>query len=264
LDTMANFYNVGHRGASAYQHENTVLSLEEAISRRADMIEFDVRQTIDGVMVLFHDWGVKTSKGQRKLISNITYDELCQTAHNQGYEIATFEDVLKQFGRRIPMNIEIKVGGFESDIISLLQTYPPACEPTLSSFFPWVVIRLKRINDNLKTALILGQERVHKFNILARPVVRKLVWTMGIGAIHLQETIISRAVVESLVRGGVSVLVWTVDDPEEMRRFLKMGVDGIITNKPDLLYEVCLELANAKEPILKKITNNFGRFAYAV
>jgi glycerophosphoryl diester phosphodiesterase len=261
---MAKFYNVGHRGASAYEHENTIVSLEEAISRRADMIEFDVRQTTDGVMVLFHDWAIKTSTGQRKLISKITYDELGQTARGQGYEIATFEDVLKQFGRRIPMNIEIKVGGFESDIICLLQTYPLAFEPTLSSFFPWVIIRLKRINDNLKTALILGQERVHKFNILARPVVRKLVWTMGIGAIHLQETIVSPAVVDSLVRGGVSVLVWTVDDPDEMRRFLKMGVDGIITNKPDLLYEVCLEMVNAKEPILKKITNNFGRFAYAV
>ncbi len=261
---MAKFYNVGHRGASAYEHENTIISLEDAITRRADMLEFDVRQTADGAIILFHDWAIKTSSGQRKLISNITIDELSQTARDQGYEIAFFEEVLKRFGTRIPLNIEIKVGGFESEIVRLLQEYPLAYEPTLSSFFPWVVIRLKRINDNLKTALILGQERVHKFNILARPVVRKLVWTMGIGAIHLQETIVSPAVVKNLIQNGVSVFVWTVDDPDEMRRFLRMGVDGIITNKPDELYKVCLEMVDAKEPILKKITNNFGRFAYAV
>ncbi len=261
---MAKFYNVGHRGAAAYKPENTIASLEEAISRQADMIEFDIRRTADGVIVLFHNRGVRISPGHQKAVSKINFDELSEIAGAGGYELAKFEDVLKLLGPRIPLNIEIKTGGFEADIVRLLKTYPPAFEPILSSFFPWVLGRLKRIDSGLKTALILGRNRVHRLNILARPAVRRLVTTLGISSIHLDQRIVSSAAVDNLINSGVTVFVWTVDDPDDMRRFLRMGVNGIITNKPDLLYRVCLEMADAKEPILKRITNNLGRFAYAM
>jgi glycerophosphoryl diester phosphodiesterase len=260
---MAKFYNVGHRGASAYQPENTIASLQEAISRHADMIEFDIRRTADGVIVLFHDRSIKTVMGRRKAISKIAFSELAKITAADGYKLAEFEDVLKLLSPRIPLNIEIKAGGFEAEIVELLQTYPPAFEPTLSSFFPWVVGRLKKINGSLKTALILGRQRINRFNILTRPAIRRLVRTLGISSFHLQKEILSSKVANNLVETGISFFVWTVDDPDDMRRFLKMGVDGIITNKPDLLYQVCLEVADADEAILKRIGNNPGRFAYA-
>jgi glycerophosphoryl diester phosphodiesterase len=260
---MTRFIIVGHRGASAYIHENTIVSFEEAIARRADMIEFDLRRTADGVIVLLHDRGIQEEAGQMRLVSKITYEELAAHAKNQGFELARFEEVLKSFGPRIPLNIEIKISGFEDEIVRLLRAYPPAFEPTLSSFLPWVVVRLKRLG-NFKTALIMGQGRMHKLNILERRIARHLGMGLGISSIHLQDSIVSEKVVNNLVKAGLTVFVWTVDDPEQMRKFIRMGVDGIITNKPDLLYEVCLEMADAREPILKRITNNFGKFAYAV
>jgi glycerophosphoryl diester phosphodiesterase len=261
---MAEFYNIGHRGAAAYQPENTVASLEEAIIRRADMIEFDIRRTADGLIVLFHNRDIKSRSGQRRAISKMNFAELAEIAAADGYELAKFEDVLERFGPRIPLDIEIKVSGFEADVVRLLGIHPPAYKPTLSSFYPWVVGRLKRFDKSLSTALILGRQRVHRFKILARPAIRRLITTLGISSIHLQDTIVSPAMVDNLAGSGVTVFVWTVDDPAEMRRFLRMGVDGIITNKPDLLYQVCLEMADAREPILKKITDNIGRFAYAM
>jgi glycerophosphoryl diester phosphodiesterase len=260
---MAKFYNVGHRGASAYAHENTVVSLEEAIVRRADMVEFDLRRTADGVIVLFHDWGILGADGEMSQISQISFDELFARAKSQGFEIAKFEDVLRSFGRRIPLNIEIKIGGFEKEVIRLLKAYPPAFEPTLSSFLPWVVIRLKK-PGNFRTALIIGEGRIHKLNILERRIARSLAKPLGISSIHLQDCIASQAALTNIIRAGLSVFIWTVDDPDQMRRFLKMGVNGIITNKPDLLYEVCMEMANSKKPILKINANNSGRFVYAI
>lgn len=260
---MTKFYNVGHRGASAYAHENTLVSLEEAIARHADMVEFDLRQTADGIIVLYHDRGIQGTDGEISQISQISFDELFNRAKSQNFEIAKFEDVLKSFGPRIPLNIEVKIGGFEKEIIRLLRTYPPAFEPTLSSFLPWVVIRLKKLG-NFKTALIIGEGRIHKLNILERRIARGLARYLGISSIHLQDCITSQAALTNLVQAGLSVFIWTVDDPDQMRRFLKMGVDGIITNKPDLLYEVCLEMAGSNEPILKKVDNNSGRFVYAL
>ena len=259
---MAKFLNVGHRGAAAYAPENTVASFEEAIARHADMVEFDIRRTRDGVIVLFHDDSIVTPKGERKPISKVTSEELSQLARVNGYELAAFEEVLKRFGSRIPLNIEIKDGGFEREVVGLLKQYKPAFEPAFSSFSPWVIARLKRIDKSLKTALIVGRMRFMGFNILFRPIMQLIVRSLGIEAMHLRGSLVSPNVVENLSRAGVTTLVWTVNDPDEMRRFLKMGVGGIFTDKPDVLYDVCLEMADAA--VLKKVSEEIGRFTYAV
>ncbi len=261
---MVKFINVGHRGAAAYAPENTLASFAEAIACKADMIEFDIRRTLDRVLIVHHDRAIVTPSGRQRAISHMTYAELLSAAEARGFALATFEEVLRSFGPRIPMNIEVKVGGFERDIIDLLHQYPPSFEPTISSFLPWVVARIKRFDKRLKTGLVLGQERLMKVNILAPSVVKRLIWALGIGAMHLQKSIITQDVVSRLSGFGLTVFVWTVDDPSEMRRFIKMGVDGIITNRPDTLYETCLDLSRSDKPTLKEITDTFGRFAFAV
>ncbi len=260
---MAEFYNIGHRGAAAYQHENTIVSLEEAVKRGADMVEFDLRKTADDVIVLFHDTAVKTLSGEQKAISKISMEELAGIARTEGFEIALFEDVLKLFGSRICLNIEIKAGGIESNVVSMLHTYPPLFEPTLSSFFPWVVLQIRKIDPGLKTGLILGQDGVNRVNILTLPVVRKLISTLGIRALHLQDSIVNAELILNLKRSGLSAIVWTVDKREDMYRFIKMGVDGIITNKPDLLYEVCIDFVDAEGPMLVRSTDKLSKFIYA-
>ena len=259
---IARFINVGHRGAAAYAPENTIASFEEAITRKADMIEFDLRRTIDGSVVAFHDRYIKLSNGRKKAVSKVRIGELGRAIAHIGADLALFEEILIKFGRRIPLNIEIKIGGIEREVLFLLKKYPPAFEPTISSFYPWILKRYKRLDRNLKIALILGQEKIRKINFLARPMVDKLVSGLGIKAIHLQETIVSRAVVDTLTRLGVSILVWTVDDPEKMRKLVKLGVDGIITNKPDILYKICSEMSLHEKPILHRVNGNMGRFAY--
>ena len=260
---MTKFVNVGHRGAAAYSHENTLASLEEGILRHADMLEFDVRKTADGILVLYHNWTVKTISGNRKSISKIAYPELREAALSRGFQLATFEEVLRSFGLRIPLNIEIKADGYEADVIKMMLKYPLAYNPTLSSFFPWVIRRIKIFNSDIRTALILGQERIIRLNVMARPVIDRLVTTLGIDAIHLQEAIATASVIDKLSRLGVTVFVWTVDDPDRIRKLLRIGVDGIITNRSDVLYDICLEMANAREPILRRINGPIGKFAYA-
>jgi glycerophosphoryl diester phosphodiesterase len=263
MEKLSKFTNVGHRGAGAYAPGNTIASFDEAMRCQADMIEFDVRQTSDGIMVLNHDSTVKTFAGKRQAVSRLSFSDLVQIMRSRGRVIATFEDVLDRFGPTIPLDIEIKIGGFESQVVRMLRKYSLVYPPILSSFFPWVLRRLKDLDSDLQTAMILGQDSVRRLGALALPVIEKLVTSLGIGSIHLQKSVVTESLIRNLSQIEITVFVWTVDDPDDMRRFIEIGIHGIITNKPDVLYDICLELAGTNRPVLRRIDNHPCRFAYA-
>jgi len=261
MEKPTGFFNIGHRGAAAYAHENTISSLEEAISRQADMVEFDVRGTADGVLVLFHDRTIKTELGRRP-VSKLSYDQLQIAARQNGFAIAEFADIIRRFGPRIPMNIEIKVRGFVPEIVAVLEKYQPAYPPVLSSFFPWVLARIKALNRTLDTGLIIGKDQVHRFGFLKRPVLKLLAQNIGTGSLHLQDSIIDSRITKSVHDLGMRLLAWTVDHEDRMRALIGLGVDGIITNRPDLLYGVCAKMASEKIPIIRKARDGVGKFVY--
>lgn len=259
---QAAFLNIGHRGACAYAPENTAASIEEAISRSADMVEFDLRQTADGVIVLFHDRTVATRSGRPVPVSRISFSDLSDIARAAGYRLSTFEEILQGFGPRIPLDIEIKIRGFEEKIIHLLKKYPPAFEPVISSFVPGVIERIKRLDPSIKTGLVLGYSKIPQLNIFARPVVSRLISKTGVDSVHLHRSLASKHILQKLFALGARVYIWTVNDPDEMVRLLKTGVDGIVTDTPDVLYEICRILAESKEPILTGSEISGNRFYY--
>ena len=116
--------NIAHRGASGYVRENTAEAIEKAIELGADMVEFDLRRTSDGIIVLWHDRSIPDSRGVRIPLSSISYEDLCQYANGFGFMPARFDRILMDFGSRIAFDIEIKVGGFEREIMDLLKKYP--------------------------------------------------------------------------------------------------------------------------------------------
>jgi glycerophosphoryl diester phosphodiesterase len=257
----AKFINIGHRGAAAYARENTKRSFEEAIARQADMIEYDVRRTADGTLVLFHDRTIRTPWGRRP-VSKLNFDDMLESARIFGVDVARFEDIVKSFGSRIPMNVEIKARGFEEAVVEVLRRHPPKYLPTISSFFPWVVGRIKELNGNLATGLIIGKEQAYKFSFLNKLVLKRIAQNIGLKSMHLQESIVNARVIKRLNELGLKIFVWTVDDEDRMRELIELGVDGIITNKPDILYRLCLEMSGGPRPLMRKIASDFGRFAY--
>jgi glycerophosphoryl diester phosphodiesterase len=252
--------NVGHRGAAAYAPENTAASFDMAIKCRADMIEFDLRRIADGNIVLFHDRYFRLQSGDRKAVSKARFAEMERYAARNNFKIATFEEILRRYGQMIPMNIEIKIGGLEREIVSLVRRFPPAFSPTISSFYPWILNRIRHIDDDIRTALIVGQNGI---NLLAKPMLGKLIASLDISAVHLQNSIISKSLLTSLRRARIAIAVWTVDKPEEMKKMIRLGVDNIITNKPDLLYDVCLEMTRGEKPLLIQTNRSIGRFVYS-
>lgn len=229
--------NIAHRGASAYAYENTIESIEKAIELGADMVEFDLRRTADGVIILWHDPKVRDRSGKWSPILKTTFDELHFFAKEHNFKPARFEDVLKTFGTRISFDIEIKEKGFELEVVNLLSRFPPVFEPSISSFHVKILRRFKQIDSTIKTSLIL-ESRLFKTPILGRLLLMHYILKSGADSIKLELNIANKQNISEIINAGKSVHIWTVNNKKDMRRMIEEGVDGIITDKPDILNEV--------------------------
>jgi len=227
--------NIAHRGASAEEHENTVASINKALDLGADMVEFDLRRTADGVIVLWHDERIRYSAEKTLPVSKITLDELRRFSGENGFQLATFEEVLKLFGSRVAFDIEIKTPGFEREVVSLLKEYPPLFPPLISSFHPGIIRKIKRLDCSFRTGLVIGNNRVFRFNFILENFLTGYVLRSRADSVHLNIKIASPLLINDLTELGYEIYIWTVNEPEDMQNYIALEVDGVITDQPDLL-----------------------------
>jgi glycerophosphoryl diester phosphodiesterase len=226
---------IGHRGASAYLPDNTIESFRRAVIDGADMIELDVRKTADGELVLYHDWYLDTAFGVSKPAALATYKELSEYCRDRGFQITRLDEVLSEFSEKIALNIELKAGGYEQDVLDTLSRYNMSAGVVLSSFFPWVILKLKSIDNKIKTGWIVGQEQVLFLNQFGGPFVEMFFGLMKAESVHLHYKIITASLVRHFHDRGFSVHAWTVDDIDLINKLIEIDIDGIITNKPGQL-----------------------------
>lgn len=227
--------NIAHRGASAEEHENTVASIDKAIDLGADMIEFDLRRTADGTIVLWHDERIQYSTGKTLPISKITVDELRRFSGENGFQLATFEEVLELFGSRAAFDIEIKEPGFEREVIDLLKERPPLFPPLISSFHPGIIRLIKRLDCSFRTGLVIGNNRIFRFGFIVENFLTGYVLRSRADSVHLNIKIASPLLINDLTELGYEIYIWTVNEPKDMQNYMALEVDGVITDKPDLL-----------------------------
>jgi glycerophosphoryl diester phosphodiesterase len=232
---LKSLLNIAHRGASAYERGNTLASIERAMDLGADAVEFDLRRTADGVIVLWHDERIRDREGKTLPISKISFADLDSYSQENGFRLATFEEVLGEFGTKIGFDIEIKTPGFEEDIIQLLRGYPSVIPLMISSYHSAVIRRIKALDPSVKTGLVMRNSPIFKFGIMPLTVIRRYLLRSKANSAHLNLNIASRAIINELTEFGFEIYIWTVNEERDMRRFIALGVDGIITDKPDLL-----------------------------
>jgi glycerophosphoryl diester phosphodiesterase len=230
---------IAHRGASAYASENTLRAFELAVRQGADMCELDVQRTADGVLVVFHDDTTDRWEAQGRPVAHCTLADLRQLDIG-GERVATLAEVCA-FAREcgIQLNVEIKGTGIGSEVVRLLRNERVIDQVLISSFWPAALAEVAAVAPDLPRAYLMG---IPTF----RPDVRlRESWPFldlkkaGVVAWHPAYQIPLLDHILPLVRrAGYRVNVWTVNDPDEMRRFVMLGADGIITDVPDVLRRV--------------------------
>jgi glycerophosphoryl diester phosphodiesterase len=150
-----------------------------------------------------------------------------------GERVPTLDEVLDRFGERIAFNLEIKRGtrsdypGIEALALGAVERRGILAQTLFSSFFDPVLARLRGLSREARIALLLSPKFPHGALERARAV--------GAEAINPESGIATEALVAEAHGAGLDVHVYTVDEPEELRRFVGLGVDGIFTNHPDRL-----------------------------
>jgi glycerophosphoryl diester phosphodiesterase len=230
--------NIAHRGASAYERENTAIAMEKAVACGADMVEFDLRRTVDHKIILYHDPQIRTPSGKRIKVSSLTLDEIREISRHHGYAIATFEEILGKFGSLTAMDIEIKEEGFEGEVVRLLEEYPHGFDLIISSFKPEVLDRIRNMDNSLKTGLIIGPYRTDWMGLPTRLFLSRIISKSDYDSIHIHRSLVSPAICEKLRNAGIPMYVWTVNDRDEMKRLIDYGVDGIISDRPDIVGDI--------------------------
>ncbi|MFA5858655.1 MAG: glycerophosphodiester phosphodiesterase [Elusimicrobiota bacterium] len=232
---------VAHRGASVTAPENTMAAIKLAWELGADIVEIDVRLTKDKHIVLMHDPSAKRTSGHNLAISTVTLSEVqCLDVGRQknekytGEKVPLLEDVLKTIPEGKEMFVEIKVGKeIIPELKRVIESSGKAAQVVIIGFSqPTVVYAKEQIPGIRGTFQLLREVRDSKtkncipYNFNNIDVIKKIGLTgLDVHYASLTEEFIKKAHAE-----GIKIVVWTVNNIENMKRYAAWGVDYITTD----------------------------------
>lgn len=233
---------IAHRGASAYAPENTMPAFVQAIALGADMAELDVQRTADGVIVVFHDDTTARWDGRERLIANCALAEI-QALDIGGARVPTLAEVCALAREHdLRLNIELKTAGIGTQVVEIVRQERANGLVLFSSFVPAALVEIAAAAPSLPRAYLMGT-RTYRPNVGLReswPFAALRAYDCA--AWHPSHEIpLLAQVIPRVQRAGFQVNVWTVNDPMRMRELVALGVDGIITDAPDVLRNVLRE-----------------------
>ena len=231
-----------HRGGASDAPENTMPAFQRAIDLGYIYIETDVHVTRDGVLLAFHDDDLSRTCGRPGLICELDYAEVSQARVNGVEPIPRLEDLIATWPDA-HINIDCKSDQALQPLETRLARGDLFERVCIGSFSDRRLNHLREtFGDKLCTSM--GPRDVTKLRLGS--------WVRTTGKfrnIHAAQvpvsqgplTIVDRKFVDAAHRADLQVHVWTIDDPVEMGRLLDLDVDGIMTDRPEILKKVMLD-----------------------
>jgi len=223
---------LGHRGARGVRsiRENTFRSFDRALQAGCDGFEFDVRLSGDKRAVIIHD-----SRCHGLTVASSTFSQLRRAASPRANSktaalqeengLTSLDQVLTRYRTRAFLDIELKVPGLETIVLDTLRQSSRPRGYVISSFLPDVLWEVKARSSRI-TGMICDRKTQ-----LAR-------WPkLPAEYLILEQKLLNRLLVDELHAARRKVFVWTVNTPARMRRLADWGVDGIISDDPELLVQ---------------------------
>jgi glycerophosphoryl diester phosphodiesterase len=245
-----------HRGGAALRPENTVAAFDHGLSLGADGLEFDVHLSRDGVVVVHHDATLDRTTDHRGTLAALTAAELARVdaAHNfvprgrsgsppfrgAGFGIPTLREVLRRYPD-IPVIIELKVNApaLAHRTIDDVRAERAIDRVSLGSFGTRVLRAARAYEPRIHTGSSREETRLALYRSWCRvPVTNPSFDAYQVPEVAGSTRVVSPRFVEHAHRCGIAVQVWTVDTEPDISRLLDWGVDGIISDRPDVAVEV--------------------------
>lgn len=219
------FLLISHRGASHYEPENTLRSFRKALDMGSNAIEFDVRRSLDGRLVVIHDRKVDRTTDGTGVVSGKKLDELKSLDAGFGERIPTLEEVFENFAGRCGLVVELKEKGVEEKTVSLIKKHGLTEDVAVVSFRKDCLRAVRTLDRTIPTGLIT----VFGFGCVKRAL------SLGCRVVAANHRFMTRRLVSEAQRNDLFVYCWTVNDAKRGERLAGIGLNGVITDKPDLL-----------------------------
>ncbi len=231
---------IGHRGACKRAPENTMAAFRLAAETGADAIEFDVKLTADGHVVVMHDQTLdRTTNGSGPVHASTLAEikRLDAGAHFSesyaGETVPTLDEVLDELGEQLLLNIEMTNYArlwdrLPESVVRLVRERRLQDRVLLSSFNPIALLKAARIAPEIPRGLLVMPSE-------PRPVRAGLARVVRREALNPHDALVNARMIRTEHGKKRHVYVWTVNDGGRARELLTMGVDGIITDVPDVI-----------------------------
>ena len=220
---------IAHRGDSSRALENSLEALRLALSLSVDMVEIDIRKSMDSELYVMHDRHTGRTSDKNVDIEQSRSDEVSRVKLKNGEPIPTLKDVLSLFTGNVGLNLEIKSEGAGRLAAEHLRDSGYRGPVLISSFLENEILAVRAVAPFISTSGIFDAFTMQ--NLTAYCAKRY-------SLISLRKKTVSRELIIACHNHGIRVYVWTVDDEADMKKFITWGVDGIYTNKPSLLKEM--------------------------
>lgn len=238
----------GHRGAAGLAPENTLASIQLAIELGVDRIEIDVQQTKDNKIIVLHDRTLRRTTTGHGFVKNLTYDEILQFSagykFNKFYineKVPTLEQVIDLIDGKVELLIETKYSymyypNIERHIINIIKNKNAKDWCKVISFNDRALFRINKLDNSIRLGKLFVGKHAHLPLSFDKGLnIRPLKKYAFVDEVIVKHDYATKAIIEKVHDFGKELHVWTVNNEATIQKLIERGVDGIISDYPNLL-----------------------------
>jgi len=240
----------GHRGAGALAPENTLAAIKEGLKYGVDRIEVDVHQSKDGKVIIMHDVTLDRTTNGSGAIKDFTYDELLKldagswfSEKYTGEKIPLLEEAMELIDDNAVFVIELKEGdeiypGIVENVVNLIRKHDATDWCVVHSFRTKILEQIHEMEPAIELhKLFIGKLSLVPIFVSAGFVPEYYSFEKHpyITEYSLNYLFANRSIINAIHKRGKKVNVWTIDDKEKYLKLRNLGIDGFITNVPNVI-----------------------------
>lgn len=220
---------IGHRGASGYEPENTLLSFRRGIQLRVDFIELDVQVCSTGEVVVIHDAKVDRTTNGTGYVEEKSFRELRLLDAGKGQKIPTLQEVLDIVDRKVKVNIEIKGESASRLVFDIIEMYISKRgwswdDFLISSFNHYELLEFNQLTSKVKIGVVIAGIPIGYAECAEK---------LSAYSLHPSKEFINKILVDDAHKRGLKVFSYTLNETDDIERVKSLEVDGIFSDFPD-------------------------------
>ena len=220
---------IGHRGCAGIEPENTLRGILKAIEYGVEYVEVDVRTCRTGEVVIIHDATVDRTTNGSGYVRDLSFNELRKLNAGKGERIPTLEEAIDIVRGKCGLIVEIKEEDVWRKTLEIIEEEEMVKNTIVASFYHTIVKDVKTLYPDIKCGVIFTCEPVNP-SILALDAKAEIIIP--------NYNYITQKLITNAHKFNLEIIAWTVNRFEDGVRLLKQGVDGLATDRPDLMVKL--------------------------